>query len=48
MAFNPVGQIVGRLDKVRPVRDVMYDLVEETIEAADRIQRLMQGSEATL
>ena len=43
--FNPVGQIVGRMNKVRPVRDVIYDLVEECIEASDRLARLMGTSE---
>src|SRR5829696_7731194 len=33
LAFAPVGQIVGRMNDVRPVRDVMYDLVEEYIDA---------------
>ncbi len=39
--FNPVGQIVGRLNTVRPVREVIYHLVEEYIEAAERLQRLL-------
>jgi NAD(P)H-dependent flavin oxidoreductase YrpB (nitropropane dioxygenase family) len=37
LAFSPVGQIVGSMNAVRPVRDVMFDLVEEYIEAAERI-----------
>ncbi len=43
--FNPVGQIVGRMNKVRPVREVIYDLVEECIEASERLARLMGTSE---
>ena len=39
--FNPVGQIVGRMDKVRPTKDVIYEMVEECIEANDRLARLM-------
>ncbi len=39
--FNPVGQIVGRMDRMRPARDVIYDLVEECIEATERLTRLM-------
>jgi NAD(P)H-dependent flavin oxidoreductase YrpB (nitropropane dioxygenase family) len=39
--FNPIGQIVGALNSVRPVRDVMRQLVEEYLEAAERLQRLM-------
>jgi NAD(P)H-dependent flavin oxidoreductase YrpB (nitropropane dioxygenase family) len=40
VGFNPVGQIVGRMNEVRPVRDVMYGLVEEYLEAVERLQRL--------
>jgi NAD(P)H-dependent flavin oxidoreductase YrpB (nitropropane dioxygenase family) len=38
--FNPVGQIVGTMNAVRPVREVMRQLVEEYLEAAERLQRL--------
>jgi NAD(P)H-dependent flavin oxidoreductase YrpB (nitropropane dioxygenase family) len=38
--FNPVGQIVGRMNAVRPVKDVIYDLVQEYLEATERLQRL--------
>ena len=38
--FNPVGQIVGRMNTVRPVKEVIYQLVEEYLEAVERIQRL--------
>src|SRR5262249_60013128 len=38
--FNPVGQIVGTMNAVRPVREVVYKLVEEYLEAAERLQRL--------
>jgi len=43
LAFAPVGQIVGRMNEVRPVRDVMYQLVEEYIET---VERLEQGAQA--
>ncbi len=33
----PVGQIVGRMNSVRPVRDVVYDLVEEFVETTERL-----------
>jgi hypothetical protein len=36
----PVGQIVGQMNAVRPVRDVMQRLVEEYLEAVDRLQRV--------
>jgi NAD(P)H-dependent flavin oxidoreductase YrpB (nitropropane dioxygenase family) len=38
--FNPVGQIVGRMNAVRPVKDVIYDLVQEYLEAVERLQGL--------
>jgi NAD(P)H-dependent flavin oxidoreductase YrpB (nitropropane dioxygenase family) len=38
--FNPVGQIVGRMNAVRPVKEVVYQLVEEYLEAVERLQRL--------
>jgi NAD(P)H-dependent flavin oxidoreductase YrpB (nitropropane dioxygenase family) len=43
LAFAPVGQIVGQMNEVRSVRDVMYQLVEEYIETIDRLR---QGAEA--
>jgi NAD(P)H-dependent flavin oxidoreductase YrpB (nitropropane dioxygenase family) len=36
----PVGQIVGRMNQVRPVRDVMYDLVADYVEATERLEKL--------
>jgi NAD(P)H-dependent flavin oxidoreductase YrpB (nitropropane dioxygenase family) len=40
--FNPVGQIVGRMTKSRPAKDVVFDLVEECIEASERLSNLMR------
>ena len=39
--FNPVGQIVGRMNKVRPAKDVIFDLVEGCIEANERLSTLL-------
>jgi NAD(P)H-dependent flavin oxidoreductase YrpB (nitropropane dioxygenase family) len=39
---SPVGQIVGRMNEVRPVRDVMFDLVEEWIAATQRLETLIE------
>ena len=39
--FNPVGQIVGQMSKVRKVKDVIYDMVEECIESTERLESLM-------
>jgi NAD(P)H-dependent flavin oxidoreductase YrpB (nitropropane dioxygenase family) len=41
--FNPVGQIVGTMNAVQPVKEVIYRLVEEYLEAAERLQRLAAG-----
>jgi NAD(P)H-dependent flavin oxidoreductase YrpB (nitropropane dioxygenase family) len=41
--FNPVGQIVGTMTKVRRTKDVIYGMVEEAIEAQERLAKLFQG-----
>ena len=41
LQFAPVGQIVGRMNEQHPVRDVIFQLVEEYIET---VERLEQGS----
>ena len=38
----PVGQIVGRMNQVRPVKDVIYDMVEEFVEASEKLGGLLQ------
>jgi NAD(P)H-dependent flavin oxidoreductase YrpB (nitropropane dioxygenase family) len=38
--FNPVGQIVGRMSKVRRTKDVIFEMVEEAIETSDRLGAL--------
>jgi NAD(P)H-dependent flavin oxidoreductase YrpB (nitropropane dioxygenase family) len=38
--FNPVGQIVGQMNEVRPVKDVIYRLVQEYLEAVERLEKL--------
>ena len=37
LVFAPIGQIVGSMNEVKPVRDVMFRLVEEYIEATERL-----------
>jgi NAD(P)H-dependent flavin oxidoreductase YrpB (nitropropane dioxygenase family) len=37
----PVGQIVGRLNEVRPTRDVIFDMVEEWIATTERLNTLL-------
>jgi NAD(P)H-dependent flavin oxidoreductase YrpB (nitropropane dioxygenase family) len=40
VAFNPVGQIVGAMNEKLAVRDVIYTLVEDYVDAVDRLQKL--------
>jgi NAD(P)H-dependent flavin oxidoreductase YrpB (nitropropane dioxygenase family) len=40
VAFNPCGQVIGRATGVRKARDVMLGLVEEYLEAVDRLNAL--------
>ncbi|HTY17419.1 MAG TPA: nitronate monooxygenase family protein [Myxococcota bacterium] len=40
VAFNPVGQMVGQMNEVRSVREVIFGLVEEYVDAAERLRRL--------
>ncbi len=42
VTFNPCGQIVGRAARVRKARDVMFELVEEYVQALDRLVELSQ------
>jgi NAD(P)H-dependent flavin oxidoreductase YrpB (nitropropane dioxygenase family) len=38
--FNPVGQVVSQITRVRKVREVIETLVEEYLEACDRLTRI--------
>ncbi len=40
IAFNPCGQIIGRATQVRKARDVVRELVEQYVEAVDRLTDL--------
>ncbi len=44
--FNPVGQVVGMMNEVRPVREVIYGLVQEYLEAVERLQQVTGASTA--
>ena len=39
----PVGQIVGRLNTVRPTKDVIFEMVEEWIETTQRLNNLIEA-----
>lgn len=43
----PVGQIVGHLNAVRPVRDVIFEMIEEYIDACDRLHADVHGEVAS-
>ncbi|MBW2270800.1 MAG: nitronate monooxygenase [Deltaproteobacteria bacterium] len=45
VAFNAVGQIVGSMNQVQPVRQVMSRLVDEYLEAFDELEKLMPGGQ---
>jgi NAD(P)H-dependent flavin oxidoreductase YrpB (nitropropane dioxygenase family) len=36
----PAGQIVGRMSEIRPVADLMAELVQETTAVLDRLGKL--------
>jgi NAD(P)H-dependent flavin oxidoreductase YrpB (nitropropane dioxygenase family) len=46
LAFAPVGQIVGRMNSVQPVRDVMYRLVEEYIETVESLNAGLEAAKS--
>ncbi|MFT4570823.1 MAG: NAD(P)H-dependent flavin oxidoreductase YrpB (nitropropane dioxygenase family) [Hyphomicrobiaceae bacterium] len=41
VAFNPIGQIVGAMNAVQPVRQVMQEMIEDYVDAFERLQGLM-------
>jgi NAD(P)H-dependent flavin oxidoreductase YrpB (nitropropane dioxygenase family) len=42
-AGTPVGQIVGSIDRVRPAKDIVREMVEGWIDATERLNSLMEG-----
>ncbi|MBW2394373.1 MAG: nitronate monooxygenase [Deltaproteobacteria bacterium] len=40
VAFNPVGQVVGQMNEVRSCREVIYEMVEEYVDAVERLTNL--------
>ena len=43
VAFNPVGQIVGAMNDKRPVREVIFEIVSEYVDAVERLGSLQPG-----
>jgi len=40
VSFNPVGQVVGMMNEVRSSRELIVQLVEEYVDAVDRLNSL--------
>jgi hypothetical protein len=40
LAGTPIGQIAGMMNSVRPVRDIIFDMVEEYATAVERLEAL--------
>ena len=45
VAILPVGQIVGRMKNIQQTRDVIYQLVEEYLEAVERFKSLLDAND---
>jgi NAD(P)H-dependent flavin oxidoreductase YrpB (nitropropane dioxygenase family) len=46
VAFNPVGQVVGMMNETESVKQLVYRLVEEYLQSAERLQALAPGDDA--
>ena len=40
MGFNPVGQVVGQMNEVLSTRELIFKLVEEYVEATERLEQI--------
>src|SRR5262245_28329958 len=38
---SPVGQVVGRMNSVRPIKEVVYDMMNEFVDAVHRVSALI-------
>ena len=41
--FNPCGQVIGRATSVRRTKDVVFGMVEEYIDAVEKLQQVERG-----
>jgi NAD(P)H-dependent flavin oxidoreductase YrpB (nitropropane dioxygenase family) len=41
-AGHPAGQILGSVDRVRPARDIVIEMVQQWIETTERLHQLME------
>ena len=44
MNFNPAGQIIGRATPVRRTKDVVLGMVEDYIDALERVRLVDEGA----
>lgn len=44
LAVTPVGQIVGRMNQLRPARQVVSEMVDEFLDTVERMASLMEGA----
>jgi hypothetical protein len=44
--FNPAGQIIGAATSVRRTKDVVLGMVEDYIDALERLQAVNEGAPA--
>jgi len=42
----PVGQIVGRMDRIRPTHEVVFELIEEWIATTEKLCSLLDTRES--
>ena len=40
VSFNPVGQVVGMMKEIRSTREVIFDLVQEYVDAVESLNAL--------
>jgi NAD(P)H-dependent flavin oxidoreductase YrpB (nitropropane dioxygenase family) len=45
LTVTPVGQIVGRMNQLRPARQVVSEMVDEYLDTVERMARLMDETE---
>jgi NAD(P)H-dependent flavin oxidoreductase YrpB (nitropropane dioxygenase family) len=45
LTVTPVGQIVGRMNQLRPARQVVSEMIDEYLDSVERLAWLMEGSD---
>ena len=41
---TPIGQVVGRMNQLRPAKDVIYEMVDEYIDTMSRLNQTFSAS----